>query len=366
MAISKSLDSDLVRLACDRTLSGHRRQTVRETLASLAASPYAELPPDFYGNGGAISRLETDVASLLGKPAAMFTVKGVVAQQAALRSWTDRTGCPNVVLHPKSHIDVDEHAAYQVLHGLRPIRLGSDHAPFVPSDLAAVAEAIGAVIVELPLRRAGYRLPAWEQLCAISVWCRDRAVPFHVDGARLWEAQPFYGRTLAEIAALADSVYVSFYKGLGGVGGAVLCGPEALIATARVWHARHCGPLMTAWPLVIGALDGLARHLPRMSAYAERARTLAAALTSLSGVCVAPDPPQTNAFHLYLPAPPAALQTAHVALAAQTRVWLFRRFDETPLPGLTMTEVTIGDAIDDLTEDEILDLVDRLLGTARG
>ena len=43
---------------------------------------------------------------------------------------------------------------------------------------------------------------------------RAGRLPLHFDGARLWEAAPFYGRPYAEIAALADSVYVSFSKGL--------------------------------------------------------------------------------------------------------------------------------------------------------
>ena len=46
-----------------------------------------------------------------------------------------------------------------------------------------------------------------------------------MDGARLWECTPYYGRTLAEIAGLFDTVYVSFYKGLGGLAGSALAGP---------------------------------------------------------------------------------------------------------------------------------------------
>jgi threonine aldolase len=39
----------------------------------------------------------------------------------------------------------------------------------------------------------------------------------HLDGARLFESATGYGRPLAEIAALFDTVYVSFYKGLGAL-----------------------------------------------------------------------------------------------------------------------------------------------------
>ena len=358
------LEHDEVRLRCDRALSGHRRQTVRESLAALAASPLADLPPDSYGEGEAIAGLEREVAALLGKPAALFAVKGVVAQQAALRTWCDRSGCRNVALHPKSHLDGDERAAYERLHGLAGVRLGADHAPFDAGDLAKVAEPLGAVTVELPLRRAGYRLLEWDALVAISDWSRNRGVPLHLDGARLWEAQPYYARPLAEIAALAASVYVSCYKGLGALGGALLAGPEDFVAEARVWHARHCGALATAFPFVIGASDGLRRQLPRMPSYFRRARDVSAALAGLPGVVPTPGPPQCNAFRLHLPGRADALKAAHLELARESGVWLFGAFAETTLPGVATTEVSIGDAAEDLGDGEVVQLVGRLIEMA--
>ena len=358
------LEQDEVRLRCTRALSGHRRLSVRQRLAALADSPLADLPPDFYGEGEAIAGLESEVAALLGKPAAMFAVKGVIAQQAALRSWSDRSGCRNVALHPKSHIDFDERSAYERLHGLAGVRLGADHQPFKVTDLAKAAERLGVAVIELPLRRAGYRLPEWDELVAMSEWCRGRGVPLHFDGARLWEAQPYYARPLAEIAALADSVYVSFYKGLGGLGGAVLAGPEDFVGEARVWHARHCGALMTAFPFVLSARDGLRRYLPRMPDYFQRAQELSAVIASLPGVTPVPAVPQCNAFQLYVPGRVDALKAAHLDLARETGVWLFGNFAETIFPGLAMAEISIGDAAEDLSDDEVARLATRLVAAA--
>jgi threonine aldolase len=354
-----------VRDLCRRALSGHRRETIRETLDRLARSALADLPRDTYGEGEAMQALERDVAALLGKPAAVFMPKGVIAQQAALRIWCDRSGLATVGLHPKSHIDLDERSAYERLHGLEAVRLGLDHRPFLAADLEAAAEEFGAVTVELPLRRAGFKLPDWDELVAIADWCRGRGVPLHFDGARLWEAQPHYARPLAEIAALADSVYVSFYKGLGGLGGSILAGPADFVAAARVWQARHGGNLWTAFPFVISAAEGLKHYLPRMAAYRDRARRLAAALAAVPGVEAVPAPPHTNAFQCYLPAPVKALDAAHLALARESGVWLFGRFAETILPGLSMAEINIGDAADDLMDGEVVDLVGRLVAAAQ-
>lgn len=354
-----------IRDLCHRALSGHRRQTIRETLERLGQSPLADLPRDSYGEGEAMQALERDVAALLGKPAAIFMPKGVIAQQAALRIWTDRSGLKTVGLHPKSHIDLDERSAYERLHGLAAVRLGQDHQPFQVADLEAAAEEFGAVTVELPLRRAGFKLPDWDDLVAIADWCRNHGVPLHFDGARLWEAQPHYGRPLAEIAGLADSVYVSFYKGLGGLGGSILAGPADFIAAAGVWQGRHGGNLWTAFPFIISAAEGLKHYLPLMPAYRDRARGLAAALRAVPGVETVPALPHTNAFQLYLPASLKALDAAHLALARDSGVWLFGRFGETMLPSLTMAEINIGDAAEDLTDGEIVDLIGRLVAAAQ-
>lgn len=320
---------------------------------------------DFYGEGPAVAELEQEVAGILGKETAVFVPKGVVAQQAALRVWADRSGSRNIALHPKSHIDVDEKSAYERLMDLKGTRLGKDHLPFTLQELEALHEPLGAVTVELPLRRAGFKLPSWEELEAISRWTKEHKVPLHFDGARIWETGPYYGRSYAEISALADSVYVSFYKGLGGLGGCILAGPKDFIDEVSVWKARLGGNLYTAFPYVITALEGLKQHLPKMGQYYTRALEIAKALSELPGVLIAPDPPQTNGFQVYLPAEAEALQTAELRLAEEDKIWLFGWFDETRVPGFSMGEIQIGDACEEWPTTEIVEAVRKLLEIAK-
>ena len=60
------------------------------------------------------------------------------------------------------------------------------------------------------------------ELKRISSLCRDRGVKLHCDGARFWEIQPYYNIPFSELAALFDSVYVSFYKGIGALAGSMV------------------------------------------------------------------------------------------------------------------------------------------------
>src|SRR5690349_4432643 len=114
---------DAARLACTRHLSLHPPRSAAEWLALLGDVPDASEPLDVYGEGGALTALEARVADLLGKEAGTFVMKGVIAQLAALRAWTERTRVRRVALHPLSHIDLDEGGAYERLHGLIPARI---------------------------------------------------------------------------------------------------------------------------------------------------------------------------------------------------------------------------------------------------
>lgn len=360
-------DADL-RVRCTRWLNGHRPPvSMRDALLALAESPEAAKPLDVYGQGRVMQALEAEVAALLGKPAARFMHKGVAAQLAALKTWTARSGGDRVALHPQCHLAIDEAEAFEQLIGLRGQRIGAADTPLTVADLEGLAQAPSLVTVELPLRRGGYRLPEWSELQAISRWCRERGVPLHFDGARIWEAAAHYGRPLAEIAALADSIYVSFYKGLGGLAGCVLAGPADFIEELAPWQTRLAGNVHTLFPFVLSALQGLRSQLPQMPAYRTRAQALAGGLAAEPGWCVAPEWPQVNAFQLHLPVAPETLREAMLEFARREGFWLGARTAEsTRLEGGAMVEIVIGDAAGAWTDDEVRDVFRQVLAIARG
>jgi len=190
-------------------------------------------------------------------------------------------------------------------------------------------------------------------------------VPVHLDGARLWESQPFYDRPHAEIAALADSVYVSFYKGLGGLAGAALAGPADLVAQSRRWRTRHGGTLFTLAPYAVAARRGLALRLPRMPAYVDRACELAEALDRLDGVRVLPQPPHSNAFRLFVDVAHSQLEEAAVRMMETKQLAPASWWRAAEVPGWAMTEITVGDATLDWNVDEQVAVMAALFADAR-
>ncbi|MFB7058950.1 threonine aldolase family protein [Streptomyces vinaceus] len=329
-----------------RTLTRSLREaTVGELLAGLAA-PDPDEPADVYGDG-VVTRLEERVAELLGTEDAAFFPSGTMAQQIALRCWAGRTGNPVVALHPMSHPEMWEGGALSLVSGLRTVHPTKDPRQPTAEEVADLAEPFGTLMLELPLREAGFLLPTWEELEALVGAARERDAVVHFDGARLWESAVHFGRPLEEIAGLADSVYVSFYKSLGGLSGAALAGSSSLVAEARVWRHRYGGQVFRQFPQALSALAGLDRELPRLPSYVAQARRVAAALAGalaegpVPWFRINPEAPHTHQFQLWLPYEADRLTEAGVRMAEETGTVLFHRWSPAPVPGVSVTEVTV-------------------------
>jgi threonine aldolase len=346
---------------CERWLIGHGRRSLRAEMEALAAEAGADDTADIYGSGPLIETFEREVAALLGKEAAAFMPSGTMVQQIALRIWSERTGHNVVAFHPTCHLELHEEHGYQRLHGLHAQLVGEPHRLLTLDDLRAVAEPIAALLLELPQREIGGQLPEWEALVAQTAWARQRGAGAHMDGARLWEAAPYYGRSYDEVAALFDTVYVSFYKGIGGIVGAALAGPADFIAEARVWQRRHGGTLRTLAPYVLAARRGLRERLERFPAYHERAVAIARALATVPGILLKPDPPQTHMMHVYLHGDAERLMDEIVAIARDERVALATGLRGCELPGYCMFELSVGDAALALSDDEIASYFGRVM-----
>ena len=345
---------------CTKVLSGARPVSLRERMAELAADAEGAYDLDgrldFYGNG-VVEALEKRVAGLLGTEAAAFFPTGTMAQQVALRCWARRTGDPTVAMHPLAHPEVHERFAYSQLSGVRSVWPTTEPRSASAEEVQDFAEPFGTLMLELPLRDAGFVLPTWEELTATVAAARARDAVVHFDGARLWECAPHFGRTLPEIAELADSVYVSFYKTLGGLSGAALAGTADFVADTKTWRHRYGGQLFQQWPAALAALAGLDRELPRLDAYVAKAKEVAAALTEalaeVPGARIFPEVPHTHQFQVWLPFPADDLDEAGLRLAEETRQSLFGMWREPGLPRVSYTEVTVSAAALDWSPEEV-------------
>lgn len=256
----------------------------------------AEVGDDVLDGDPTVRRLEERVAAMLGKPKALFFPSGTMANQTAL--WLLGTPGTEVFCHEGAHIVDWEIAGAAALAGLqvRMVRGGpvleadALRAAFRPASPHAPRASL--VCAENTHNGAGGMVTPLAALRAIREAAAEAGLPVHLDGARLWNAHVATGTPLADFAACAVTVMVSFSKGLGAPVGACLAGDEQ--AMTRAWEVRKRlgGGMRQSGILAAAALHGLDTHLPRMHEDHTRAKRLAARLGEANGVSVVP--PDTN------------------------------------------------------------------------
>ncbi len=357
LADQRTADLDGLRDACSRWLTGHGRVTAGRMLATIPA----DTAVDRYGDGGVVAELEAEIGRLLGKPAAVFCPSGTMAQQAVLRVHADQRGRHTIVFHPMCHLDKHEEQAYQRLHGLTGRPVGDPNRLLTLAELGSIVEPAAALLIELPQRDLGGQQPDWDDLVAQCRWAADTGAAAHLDGARLWESAAGYGREPAEIAALFDTVYVSFYKGIGALPGCCVAGPPEVIAQVRDWRRRMGGTLFGLWPNAASALSQLAVQLPKMPAYVEHARAIAGELRGVAGVRVVPDPPQASMMHILLATTAEGFAETVRDLATHQRVWTWADAMTTLDPGVQRVEFSVGEATCEFTPAQAAILIARFV-----
>ncbi len=348
------------RWSCQRALNAHGNKSAAALLDEIPR----DLGVDRYGEGGAVAALEEEICTVLGKPAALFLPSGTMAQQIALRVHADRRGVRTVAFHPTCHLEIHEEKAYSRLHGLEGVTVGDARRLMTLADLQGVHERLAAVLFELPQREIGGLLPSWNELAEQTAFVRATGAAVHLDGARLWECTPYYERSPAEIATFFDTVYVSFYKGLGGLAGCCLAGEEEVIAEARVWRRRHGGTLFGMWPNAASGLVGLRKRLPLMPQYVQHAQEIAARLRDLPNVEIVPDPPQTPMMHLHIKVEESAFLRAAVQIAETEGIFTWAGTAPGLTPSTRVIEFTVGDATLAFTADEAAGVIKRLVAGA--
>lgn len=339
-----SHDVDEILAQCTNVLPGSGIQrTMKEIFQDLADSLSGDEYMDMYGSGSTITDFESEVAELLNQDAALFLPTGTMAQQIALRIWCQHRRNFTVAMHPTAHLEWAEHGGYQLLHQIHRLHFGAPE--FLRNrilnlkDFEELGQEPGVILLELPYRPLGGQLPSWEELTALSQWAREREIPCHLDGARIWSCRPFYQKSFSEIAALFDSIYISFYKDIGGISGAMLLGSEEFIKEARVWQVRHGGRIIAQGPALVSARLGLQRVLPQIDQWVEKAREVAEILNTFDAVGTNPNPVHTNMFQLFFQGDPDELVDQHMKLAQETGTFLFYNLRSSPVPGIAQTEI---------------------------
>lgn len=299
-----------------------RSDTVtRPTTAMRRAMAEAEVGDDVLDGDPTVRRLETRVAALLGKEAALFFPTGTMANQTGIAVLS--TPGTEALLDANAHIIHWEMAAAAAICGVqvRGVPAGDGRLVMNADDLVRTirppsihAPAASLVCLENTHNGAGGKVTSLADLRAMRAVADEHALPVHMDGARLWNAAAATGTPLADFATCAHTVMLSFSKGLGCPVGAILVGDGPTIRRAHMVRKRLGGGMRQSGILAAAALHALDAHLARLPEDHAAARIFADVVEGAAGARVVP--PDTNIVMVDLPAGVASADVVAGARAA--------------------------------------------------
>jgi len=301
----------------------------------------AEVGDDVLDGDPTVGRLEARVAGLLGKERALFFPTGTMANQAGI--WVHTSPGTEVLLDANAHIINWEMAGAAALSGVqvRPVVPGDGRLVSTAADVenairpASIHAPVASLVcVENTHNGAGGAVASLGELRAIQAVARANRLPVHMDGARLWNASVATGTSLADFGTCADTVMLSFSKGLGCPVGAMLVGDDTVIRRAHMVRKRLGGGMRQSGILAAAALHALDAHLTRLADDHANARAFADEVQGAGGArVVAPD---TNIVMVDLP---DGMSSAAVVAAAREEGVLLSPWHATRVRAVTHLDV---------------------------
>ncbi|WP_135303464.1 threonine aldolase family protein [Haloarcula amylovorans] len=257
----------------------------------------ANVGDDVYGEDPTVNELEARVADVLGTEAALFVPSGTMGNQVAARTHTERG--QEVLCERESHIYKWELAGLAQHAQVQPRTIEGDERGVVAPEQVreGYVEAdghragTGLLTLENTHNSKGGTAIAPERIAETAAAARERDVPVHLDGARLFNAAAAHDVSAAEFVVPVDSVMCCLSKGLGAPVGSVLAGSESFVEAARRNRKLLGGGMRQAGILAGPGLEALANR-ERLAEDHRRAERLAAGLARIDGLSV--EPPETN------------------------------------------------------------------------
>ena len=277
-----------------------RSDTVtRPTPEMRAAIAAAEVGDDVYGEDPTINLLEDRAAAIFGREAGLFVPTGTMGNQIALRLLTQPG--QEIICESRAHILDWEMATAAVFSGCLIRAVPTERGTLTWQDIEPVIygrgnfrAATGCIEIENTANLAGGRctsLPVMEE-----IWenAKQRKLPIHLDGARIFNAATALGVDVKTLTRGFDTVMFCLSKGLCAPVGSMLVGSREMMDQARIYRKALGGGMRQAGVLAAAGLIALEKMPARLHDDHANARLLAESLSNIEGVVIDADSIETN------------------------------------------------------------------------
>jgi threonine aldolase len=260
----------------------------------------AEVGDDVYGEDPTLNLLERRAAERFGREAALFVPTGTMGNQIAIRLHTQPG--QEVIAEARSHIMDWEMATVAVFSGclIRAVQAEQGTLtwqqiePVICGRGSGFRAATGLIEIENTANLVGGRCTGLDALREIWAGAKERGLPVHLDGARIFNAATALGVDVKDLTSGFDTVMFCLSKGLGAPVGSVLVGSAEQIARARIFRKALGGGMRQAGVLAAAGLIALEEGPKRLHEDHANARLLAEALARIDRVQIDLQAVETN------------------------------------------------------------------------
>jgi threonine aldolase len=277
-----------------------RSDTVtRPTVAMREAMLRAEVGDDVMGEDPTINALQQRAAALFGKEAALFVSSGTQANQISIKAYTHPGD--EVIADAICHPVRSELGASALISGVQMALIPTERGVYTREAAAKLVRSdnwmqpkTSLLWVENTHNAGGGTVFPLEALDGLYALSRERGMPLHIDGARIFNAVVASGIAPAEWGKRCDSVSFCLSKGLGCPVGSMLMGSADFIARARRLRQIYGGGWRQAGILAAAGLHALDHHVERLAEDHSNAKHFARLISEIGGLQLVYDETQTN------------------------------------------------------------------------
>ncbi|MBI4854024.1 MAG: aminotransferase class I/II-fold pyridoxal phosphate-dependent enzyme [Acidobacteria bacterium] len=277
-----------------------RSDTVTKPTAKMReAMSNAEVGDDVYLEDPTVNHLEKRAAEIFERQAALFVPTGSMGNLICVKLHTEPG--QEVILESRSHILNYEVSSMAMVAGVLPRAIPTSNGLL---EWKQIEQAIrpqiyycsqtALICLENTHNMAGGAVMSKAQTYEICLQARERKIPIHLDGARVFNAAATLGESVADLTRHFDSVMFCLSKGLGAPVGSIIVGSREFIEKARILRKLLGGGMRQVGVLAAAGLIALEEMPNRLKEDHSNAKFLATALAAIDKIEIDPESVQSN------------------------------------------------------------------------